>query len=197
MTEFIARYNNFTIYDEKKKAYVLSVSKATYQTLPKDDRASKLFDTSADTLQLQNEFQKLENTIETTEDFKEFEKRHQEKPTLLLSLDQQIALLSPIKVLDEEEKLTESELDKVATEEGQSTGGGVSAPKTDVNNRNFSGKKKNFQDSPYKKKKDDRVAPLAQSINDKEPKNYNRRGEDRRRGANNDKQKVPGGNEAS
>lgn len=34
MQQFINKYNNFTIYDEKGKAYVLQVQRAVYQKMP-------------------------------------------------------------------------------------------------------------------------------------------------------------------
>lgn len=53
MEEFVKRFNNFTIQDEKGKSYVLLVQRAIYQVLPSDKKR----------------VHPLHNTISETEEF--------------------------------------------------------------------------------------------------------------------------------
>lgn len=56
MEQFIEKYNNFTIFDEKGKAFVLQVIRSVYHSLLKEKRIPNL----------------IENTILETEDYKAF-----------------------------------------------------------------------------------------------------------------------------
>ena len=56
MEQFIQKFNNFTIQDEKGKSYILIVQRALYQSLPKDRKKPH----------------PLANTYTSTDDFKQF-----------------------------------------------------------------------------------------------------------------------------
>lgn len=56
MDQFINKFNNFTIQDEKGKSYILLVQRAFYQSLPKDKRKQH----------------PQVNTITESDDFKQF-----------------------------------------------------------------------------------------------------------------------------
>ena len=113
MNQFISKFNNFTIQDEKGKSYVLMVQRAIYQSLP-GDRPSK---------------NPIENTIIESEDFKLFVEKQQQK----LAMEQAKIQEEQKKEKEKLEALQNYEIKKVeeaeediirrgATEEGMNSG---------------------------------------------------------------------------
>lgn len=88
MDEFIEKYQNFTVQDEKGKAYHLQVQKAIYQSIPKH---------------LSQAANPKESTIYKNDDYLQFLERMKKKPESLPSLEVQVEMEKKAKLEAERE----------------------------------------------------------------------------------------------